>query len=199
MYVSRQVPVISSTPANIYNLPQVQATFTVTTGVGNVPTPTNTYGNIPYALIPIPPGYTLWLGACGSATGTAQVVVYLFNTPADVLTPVSSSALTLLSSSGATRLNASFSGSSYQYAKVFIRRTSTVASTITLSSMMAQLWPTGVTPTLTGNFIEGKGHRGLKFSDDAGVYTHVQYDPYRNVPVHYKGLSTTLVEAQDRG
>jgi hypothetical protein len=64
---------------------------------------------------------------------------------------------------------------------------------------MAQLWPIGVSPVLTGNFIEGKGHRGLKFADDAAVESYVLVDPTRNVPVHYKALSTRLVEAQDRG
>jgi hypothetical protein len=62
--------------------------------------------------------------------------------------------------------------------------------------MMAQLWPTGFTPPLSttgGNFIAGQGHRGLKFADDAVVESYVM------VNRHLKGLSTTLVEAQDGG
>lgn len=196
-YVPRVVPTISNTPANTYNLPPVQATYNVTTVANAYPGQSTT--EIPYALIPIPPGYTLWLGATGSATGTAQVAVYLYNTPASYGSPASTAALTLLSESGATRLNASFSGASYQYAKVFIRRTSLVASTITLSSMIAQLWPIGVTPVVTGNFIEGKGHRGLKFADTPTVESYVIVDPNRNIPIHFKGMSTQLIEAQDRG
>lgn len=128
-----------------------------------------------------------------------MVKVDLFNSPGNPVAPAATSNLTLLSSSGSTRMNASFSGASYQYAKVYITRTSAAVSTITLSSMMAQLWPIGVTPVTTGNFIEGKGHRGLKFADTATTESYVLVDPNRNIPVHYKGLSTTLVEAQDKG
>lgn len=196
-YTDRVVPTITDTPANTYNLPPVRATYNVTTVANAYPGQSTI--EIPYAIIPIPPGYTLWLGATGSATGTAQVAVYLYNTPASFGSPAGTAALTLLSESGATRLNASFSGTSYQYAKVFIRRTSLVASTITLSSMIAQLWPTGYTPVTTGNFIEGKGHRGLKFAAEPTVESYVIVDPNRNIPIHYKGMSTQLIEAQDRG
>lgn len=199
MYVPRPVPTLSNTPANSYNLPPVQATWDVMTGANAYPTIDNEFGEIPYALIPIPPGYVLHMGATGSATGTARVAVDLFNAPGDPATPALATSLTLLSPTGATRLNASFSGASYQYAKVYIERTSTAVSTITLSSMMAQLWPIGYTPNLNGNFIEGKGHRGLKFADSATVESYVIVDRNRNVPIHYKGMSTRLVEAQDKG
>jgi hypothetical protein len=187
---------ITDTPANSYNLPARQATFTIVNTLNAYPNPDMTFGEVPYALIPIPPGYTLWLGASGSATGTAVVRVHAFNSPGNPDSPANSSTLTLLSSTGAVRLNASFSGSSYQYVKVFLQRTSTVTSTITLSAMMAQLWPTGVTPVLStsgGSFIAGRGHRGLKFADNANVESYVMADR------HLKGLSTQLVEAQDKG
>lgn len=196
MFVPTQEVTISDTPANSYNLPSRQATFNIISTANAYPDTALTYGEIPYALIPIPPGYTLWLGATGSATGTALVRVHAFNSPGNPASPAASSSLTLLSSTGAVRLNASYSGSSYQYVKVFLQRTSLVASTITLSSMMAQLWPTGVTPPLSttgGSFIEGKGHRGLKFADDAVVESYVM------VGRHLKGLSTRLIEAQDKG
>jgi hypothetical protein len=198
LYVPRGIPTIAAT-SNAYSLPSLQATFNVTSTPNAYPTYNNALGEIPYALIPIPPGYTLHMGASGSATGTAQVRVDLFTAPGNPASPAASTTLTLLSSTGSTRLNASWSGSSYQYAKVYIRRTDTSASTITLSAMMAQLWPTGTSPTLTGNFIAGQGHRGLKFADSASVESYVIVDPYRNVPIHYKGLSTSLIEAQDKG
>jgi hypothetical protein len=197
LYVERENPVISATPANSYNLPREQATWNVTSGANAYPTPRNTYGEIPYAIIPVPPGYTLHMGASGSATGTAELVVQRFNTPADQASPIGTTALTLLSSTGSTRLNATFT--SCEFVKVFIRRTSTATSTITLSGIMAQLWPTGYSPTLTGDFVEGKGHRGLKFEgDDATVAEYVVVDRTRNVPVHLKGLSAQLTEAQDK-
>ncbi len=199
MYVARNIPTITATPANSFNLPQFQGTWDVTSVPGAYPTVAGTYGDVPYAIIPIPPTHTLHMGITGSATGTARVLVQLFNTPADEAVPVLTTTVTLLSSTGSTRLNHSWSGASYQFAKVYINRSSDVASTITLSSMMAQLWPTGVSPALTGNFIAGQGHRGLKFADDATVESYVIVDPNRNVPVHYKGMSTRLVEAQDKG
>lgn len=195
-YVGRQTVTITDTAANIYNLPPQQATFPVTSAPQGRPDSGMSQGEFPYALIPIPPGYTLWLGASGSATGTAVIRVHAFNAPGDVDAPANSSTLTLLSSTAAPRLNASFSGSSYQYVKVFIQRTSSAASTITISAMMAQIWPTGVTPLLSspgGDFIAGKGHRGLKFGDGAVAESYVMVDR------HLKGLSTRLVESQDRG
>jgi hypothetical protein len=201
-YVSQQTVTITDTPANAYNMPAQQATFNIVSTAGGYPTPTNEWGEIPYALIPIPPGYTLWLGASGSATGTAVVRVHAFNAPGDPAAPANSSTLTLLSATAAQKLNASFSGSSYQYVKVFLQRTTAVASTITLAGMMAQLWPTGVTPALSttgGNFILGRGHRGLKFAGPTTVESYVIVDPTRNVPVHYKAMSTELLEAQDKG
>lgn len=196
IYVSTPAVTISSTAANSYDLPPDQATFDIVAAPNAYPTHNMAQGDVPYALIPIPPGYTLWLGASGSATGTAVVRVHAFNSPGNPASPALSNTLTLLSSTGAVRLNASYSGSSYQYVKVFLQRTSSVASTITLSAMMAQLWPTGYTPPLSttgGNFIAGQGHRGLKFADDAIVESYVMANR------HLKGLSTTLIEAQDRG
>lgn len=195
-YVPRPTPILSDTAANTFNLPPVQATWDVTTAVGAVPTINNQYGEIPYALIPIPPGYMLHVGATGSATGTAQFVIEAFPIAGGATTIAP---LTLLSPTGSTRLNISATGSVYNYARFYVRRTSNVTSTITLSSMMAQLWPIGVTPNLTGNFIEGKGHRGLKFADSATVESYEMVDLARQIPVHYKGMSTRLVEAQDKG
>lgn len=194
LFIGVQPVTIGDTPANSYDLPARQATFNIISAANAYPTRDLQFGEVPYALIPIPPGYTLWLGACGSATGTAVVRVHAFNSPGNPASPALSNTLTLLSSTGAVRLNASYSGASYQYVKVFLQRTSTAASTITLSSMMAQLWPTGTTPPLSttgGSFIDGSGHRGLKFADGATVESYIMADR------HLKGLSTRLYEAQD--
>jgi hypothetical protein len=197
MYALPSRPTYSDTPANSYALPERQATFNITNAINGYPTlrGDERFGEVPYALIPIPPGYTLHMGVCGSATGTAHVRVHAFNSPGNPASPALSTSLTLLSSTGSTRMNTTFSGASYQYVKVFLARTAYTAAgdTITISSMMAQLWPTGTSPTLTGNFIAGKGHRGLKFGDDALVQEYVMTNR------HLKGLSTRLVEAQDRG
>lgn len=199
MYVGRENPTVTDTPANSFQLPQKQATFNITSPVNAVPTVNNQYGEIPYAIIPVPPGYTLHMGATGSATGSARVVVEEYKPSVTPLVPVTTTALTLLSSTGSTRLNTVFSSMTCEYVKVYLQRTTDVTSTITISSMVAQLWPTGYSPTLTGNFIEGKGHRGLKFDDDANVESYQIVDRNRNIPIHYTGMSTRLSEAQDKG
>ncbi len=196
MYTPEVTVTTVPTAANSYNVPDYSGVFNIISPPNAYPTGFNTFGDIPFALIPIPPGYTLWLGAYGSATGTAVVRVHTFVSPGEPTAPITSTALTLLSPTGAVRLNASFSGSSYEFVKVFLQRTSTAASTITLAGMMAQLWPTGVTPVLSttgGQFVPGQGHRGLKFTDDAVVESYVMTNR------HLKGLSTTLVESRDRG
>ena len=196
LLVPRNIPTITTTPANAYNMPITRATWNITSIMNAFPTPGATYGFIPYALIPIPPGYTLHVGYSGSVTGDAQLVVEGYTAGA---VSVGVNPLTPLSETGAQRMNFSIASASANYVKIYIRRTSYAVSTITLTSIMAQLWPTGFSPNLNGNHVEGKGHRGLKFTDTPTVDSYVLVDQTRNVPVHLKGMSTTLIEAQDRG
>lgn len=197
MFVPAFPPTFSDTPANNYELPPRQATIQVTTPANALPS----YSS--YALIPVPPGYTLWLGATGSSASavTSGIRVWGYNTPSVEASPVTTATLTMLSSTGAQRLNYSVSGATVQFVKVFLNRTTLEAGSLVISSMMAQLWPTGMTPPLatSGNFIEGRGHRGLKFADGANAETYVIRDPGRTTPIHYKALSTQLVEAQEQG
>jgi hypothetical protein len=152
--------------------------------------------DIPYAadalssdafIIPIPPTHTLYIGATGSKTGTAvvQVVPYANTGIAGSVTN-----LTLINTSSNVRMNASFAGSSYAYVAVYLTKTSSAASTITLNSMMARLYPSSVTPNLTGNHYQGEGSTGLMFADDAIVENYSYMYPPR------KGISTTLVEVE---
>lgn len=195
MFVPSVPPVFSDTPANSYELPPRQATIQVTSPANSLPS----YAS--HALIPVPPGYVLWLGATGSSASavTSGIRVWGYNTPSVESAPVTTATLTMLSSTGAQRLNYSISGDTVQFVKVFINRTTNEAGSLVISSMMAQLWPVGITPPLatSGKFIEGKGHRGLKFADGANVESYVIRDAAR--VIHYKGMSTQLVEAQDQG
>lgn len=192
LYVGRLTPTFTNTAANSYNLPPQGVIWNVTSQANAQPGPSS---HVPYAIIPIPPGYRLHLGWTGAVTGTAEVVVEGWNAP---LSKQSTTVMTPLSSSGAQRMNTTVD--SVDYAKVYVRRTTNVASTVNISSMMAQLWPIGVTPNLNGNFIEGKGHRGLKFGDRALVESYVLVDPNSPGGIrHLKGMSTRLIEAQDRG
>lgn len=197
LVLPRSMPTVTNTPANSYNLPPIRVTWNIISIPNAYPTGANTFGEIPYALIPIPPGYTLHIGYSGSATGTGQVVVEAFNTP---VVSAGVNVLTPLSETGAQRTNLTVASTTAEYVKVYIRRTSYATSTVTIASMVAQLWPTGAISSVSGNHIEGKGHRGLKFTDTPAVESYVLVDPYRTPStLHYKGMSSTLIEAQDKG
>lgn len=170
----------TSTATNILpnnGQPRKAALFDITTGAGAIPSERFT--------IPIPPTHTLHLGASGSTTGNGRVAVRPILTGGTYDSPV---LLTMLDPTLSTRMNTTFSGATYQAVEVFIYRTETVASTVTLTSMMAQLWKTGTSPVLTGDHVAGDGHTGLEFADDARVETYLYINPPR------KALSTTLVE-----
>lgn len=168
-------PTFTNTATNSYSQPRRSATFTI--GVVQ---------NTPRAYIPIPPDHTLNIGASGSVlTGTAVVSVRPINTDGTLATAVN---LTLLDPTASTRMNATFAGSSYQAVYVELGRTTSAASTISLTSMMAQLYKTGTSPVLPTNHMYGEGHTGLVFTDEARVENYTYIDPPR------KGMNTTLLE-----
>lgn len=148
------VPTFANTAANSYDQPLRSAVFTITQAANTAPTKQSSR-----FIIPIPPDMTLRLGVSGAATGTGIVNVQAYNIAAGTS---ASAALTLLAPTSSTRLNASYAGSSYDYVAVDFRRTSSAASTLTIASMLAQLYTTGSSPTLTGNHRPGEGHTGLK-------------------------------------
>lgn len=176
-------PTFSNTAANTYGQPPRKATFNIGTASGATPLSDAT---IPYVDIPIPPSHTLHVGVSGAATGTA--VVRLESWVNGASSPGASANLTLLSETGATRLNATVSGATYNWARVFYTRTSGAASTLTVTSMMAQLWPTGTSPVLSGYHLVGEGHTQLDFADAAIIEDYVYIDPPQ------KGISTVLEE-----
>lgn len=111
--------------------------------------------------VPIPPGYTAWVGAHGSATGTAGMTVAttlgaVTNTP---------TTLSLLSVTDSTRFNftvdASSSVDGIQLG--FVNNGPSSTDTVTLSGVMVQLIPTGFSPATVGGFISGQGHSGCQF------------------------------------
>jgi len=184
---STLTPTYSNTAANTVGQPYRSVAYDVGTLTANT-LPAEGYAS---AIIPIPPGMTLWLGASGSATGFGVVRVESWLNAAS--SPAASTNLTLLSTTGTTRLNTSIASTAANYVRIGITRSSASAGTVTLTSMMAQLWPTGTTPTLTGNFQSGQGHNGCKFSADVREEKYILRDDQgRNV--HYMGLSFGLKE-----
>jgi hypothetical protein len=107
--------------------------------------------------IPIPDGYVLWMGAKGTATGSAFV-----NVKGDLVAGgTSSTTLTLSSELDNVRVSDSWSSATYTGVNVGLRGSGGVLSLI---SMCAQILPIGATP-LTGNFVSGQGNSGCSFAE----------------------------------
>lgn len=135
----------------------------------------------PSVWIPIPPGYTAWIGAHGSA-GTGGTVVA---TPtAGPGTPGAGTTLTLLDIADSTRFNLSFDSSTYDGVLISLGG----SGTITLSGLMVQVLPSGLVPP-SGGFISGQGHSGCTFASQPVL---TQYSAYYD----RVGLSADLLETQ---
>lgn len=180
---SDATPSFASVSANSYDQPLRKATWAVTRTAS-----TNPAYQSSSVVIPIPIGMTLWLGVSGATTGTGAHHVVATNLSTGVTT---ASNLTSLSDTSSTRLNQSFPASQFDYVEVFNDwRTSSAASTVTVTSRLAQLWPTGVTPPLSGNHIPGDGQTGLRFAGE--TYSH-EYREWYGAD-RYTGVSFELVE-----
>lgn len=163
-------PTTIATSANLLGYPITSAVYT------------NTGSGTASVWVPIPPGYSLWIGAHGIAGTGGTVVATPTSGPSSLGTPVT---LTLLSVTDNNRVNQSFdSASGYDGVQLSLAGT----GTITLSGIMVQLFPTGVTPPL-GGFISGQGHSGSTFASQPTV---TQY----SAPLDLVGLSAKLVETQ---
>lgn len=175
------------TPTNSYGHPKLSAVFNNYAGA---PTTRAKFRNM--VTIPIPPGYNLYWGYsshyAGGTFGPIAGNTATGATSAHLVSPY-------LPLDQSKRLNTTpVSGSTYDHATFQFAPSGGEPMT----SMMAQLWPIGVTPNLDGGqggrHIPGMGNTGCVFSDAATTESYVIVDRERNKPVHYKGLSTSLIE-----
>lgn len=171
-------PTFAATAANVYGHPAQGAVFEVTTTASATPVATQR------VVIPVPPDRVLHLGYKGSVTGTAEMRARGINPDG---TYAASVVLTALGVTTATLTNATFAGSTYEAVEVYITRSSSAASTITVNSMTARLAKSGAS-AFSGRFVEGQGSTGLDFGNSAIPETYVMTDGRK------KGLSTSLVE-----
>lgn len=164
-------PDLVATPQNDYRYPTYSAVYALTSGSERAE-----------VFIPVPPGYKLWFGAHGSATGSAAVTVTPTTGPTSTAAATN---LTLLPVTSSTRVNHSISGNSYTGALVGITGTT---GSLTLSGLMAQVLPQNQTPP-TGNFISGQGHSGCSFDGDPTLMQH-------SAALDKVGVSIDLVETE---
>jgi hypothetical protein len=161
-------PTKVATTANMLGYPTSSAFYTVPLT-----------GTKPSVWLPIPPGYTLWLGVHGS-NGTGGAVVATPTTGATSTgTPTT---LTMLSVTTMTRFNSSFDGNTYNGVLLSLGG----SGTVTLSGMIAQVLPTGMTPA-DGGFLSGQGHSGCQFGAQP---TLTEY----NAVMDKVGVSAKLIE-----
>jgi hypothetical protein len=141
------------TPDNTNGYPVKSIVYTVNPAVPTVP-----------VWVPIPPGYRAWVGAHGSdgTGGTVQVRPTTGPTSYDT-----TYTLTLLPVTSTIRVDATFGGG----AVTGIELSLAGSGTITLSGIMVQILPVGVTPE-PGGFISGQGHSGCSFVEQP------EYVPY---------------------
>lgn len=176
----------NTTAVTSFNAPTRSVTYSNLTV--NTPNMTRDGGPFPraaYTIIPVPPGYELRVGFSGAQTGTARVQYSSsMSTGFTALTPI---AVTT-----GNQMNTTLATPASGFYVFTLQGGTTTGSTLTINSMMAQLWPTGTSPATTPMFIAGGGHSGLAFTDDARVETYNFMD--RDRAVHYKGLSTELRE-----
>jgi hypothetical protein len=104
--------------------------------------------------IPIPRGYTAWVGVHGPSSAGKMIVRGVTsptNIGADIL-------LTNLAVTSTTRFSNSFSGDTYMGIEMSLQ------GNTTYTGAMVQILPNGVTPA-DGGFISGQGNSGCEFED----------------------------------
>jgi hypothetical protein len=105
--------------------------------------------------IPIPPGFSAWVGVHGAtdAQDFVKVTPYTGSVAGAVVYP------TILTTATTTRVNTEIAGGA---TGLELSLDNTTGGTFTLAGMIVQLLPAGVVPE-TGGFISGQGHSGCKF------------------------------------
>lgn len=172
-------PIFAATDANTTNCPA----FTATWALGDVEA--DQVVGKPFTLI-IPPDMTLWIGWRGSAANDGKLVAEGigggFTTVTD-LTPLDVADPDLLADS--------FDGSDYQAVRVYMTvDAEDSGASVSVTSLVAQLHPTGLTPALTGSHLTGKGFSGMMFSDQSLPVTLTQ------APRKIRSFSTQLTEVE---
>lgn len=131
--------------------------------------------------IPVPPGYTAWLGAHGSATGTATVY---YGTTIGT-TPATGAPLALLPVNTTTRFSADIAGAAGRNGiELWLGGT----GTLVLAGVMVQVLPNGKQPE-NGGFISGQGHAGMSFD---GYPTKEAY----SAALDLVGVSANFIETE---
>lgn len=169
-------PVITDTVSNSYGYPAQTAVYTDFSGTSRS------------IYIPIPPGYTAYVGVHGNSSGAAGVNIRSYSVGSDGF---QTSTATMISVDTAQRFgNQTFSGDTVRGIELSIK--SGVTGTLSLTGIMVQVLKAPVSttsstgfdtgaygaggfggltvsttpiPELVGNYISGRGHGGVDFAE----------------------------------
>jgi len=170
------------TGVSSYHYPPRSAVYDITTTAHVPPTGQNSV-----TTILIPPNGELFIRWVGSVTGTAVLKVQPINLDGtlgsdDDLSPISQSTAPSFGGGG-------YLGTSYRAVQIYLSRTSSAASTATVTAIYASMGYDGVDPTITQH-IPGKGHCGLYFSGNAEPEVYIMSNR------HLVGGSFELAEVE---
>lgn len=163
-------PVIAATGANSLGLPYESATYTV-----------NPAGTSPTVWVPVPPGYTAWVGAYGSNGSGGTLTVTPTTGPN---TYGSTSTLTLIPTTNGTWYNYSVDSTGITGIQLGFGG----SGSLTITGIMVQILPTGTNP-ITNGFISGQGNSGCSFGTQPTLTNY-------SAAMDRVGLSAKLVETQ---
>lgn len=164
-------PIQVNTDANSLGYPTYSAQYTISAS-----------DTQPSVWIPIPPGYTAWVGAKGTSGSGGLLRAIPTTGPSSTGTAVTIAPTAVGST---TRVTQSFANSA-GYDGVLI--TLGGSGTITLTSVIVQVLKDGTTPK-TGGFISGQGHSGCTFAAQPTLNNY-------SAALDKVGLTAKLVETQ---
>lgn len=139
-------------------LPVNSARYNVTTAAATTPAADDSL------FVPIPEGYTLYLGAFYTFTGTAGIWATPVNANGTNGTAVKLNAL----GNGSTVMYGNTFGGTIKGVRLWLGRSSTAASTLVIAAMSARLVKTSATAPVVeaatrGPWLGGQGHSGCRF------------------------------------
>lgn len=162
-------PTFSSVTANSYMKPTRKATYQVTSSANALPTGSNSI----FTLL-IPEGFTVLIGATGSTTGTAVLRTRVIDDG-----PGNGAVEDVVLQADTDQPELSVAWSGVNAVQVYVTRTSTASSSITLASLVAQVLPGAYAPPWpVDRHYAGAGHTGLAFLDSAAAETYIMQDQH---------------------
>lgn len=163
-------PLLTATDTNTLGYPPQTATYTLTDGI-----------KFNTVWIPVPPGYSLFVGAHGSATGTAGVLATPTTGPTSVGSGIN---VPLHAVTDDQRVYTEIDGDAYTGAIISLKGVGTVS----LTGVMAQVLQHPVVPT-AGGFISGQGHSGCSFTGEPNLSNY-------SVGLNRAGMTVDLIETE---